>query len=205
MYLYAETAYMPTVQILQNIARHITLDKEEQDYFLSLITHENISRKQVLLTAGNQCRNIFYVNTGALRACFTDRLGKESTIMFAIADWWITDMYCFINQLPAMLTIEALADSNVFRLQRNDWETLLAAVPKFEKYFRVLMQNAYTREQLRVIQNLSIPAEERYNNFLGKYPQIVKQVTQKQIASYLGITPEFLSAIRAKKNKKIIS
>ena len=193
---------MPTAQILQNIARHITLDKGEQDYFLSLITPENISRKQILLTEGHPCRNIFYVGTGVLRAFFADQWGKESTIMFAIADWWITDMFCFINQQPAMLTIEALADSTIFRLQRNDWETLLAAVPKFEKYFRVLMQNAYTREQLRVIQNLSIPAEERYNNFLGKYPQIAKQVTQKQIASYLGITPEFLSAIRAKKLKK---
>jgi len=193
---------MPTAQILQNIARHITPDKEEQDYFLSLITLENISRKQILLTEGHPCRSIFYVNAGVLRAFFTDQWGKESTIMFAIADWWITDMFCFINQQPAMLTIEALADSTIFRLQRNDWETLLATIPKFEKYFRVLMQNAYTREQLRVIQNLSIAAEERYNNFLGKYPQIAKQVTQKQIASYLGITPEFLSAIRAKKLKK---
>ena len=193
---------MPTAQILQNIARHITLDKVEQDYFLSLITPENISRKQILLTEGHPCRNIFYVDAGVLRAFFADQWGKESTIMFAIADWWITDMFCFINQQPAMLTIEALADSTIFRLQRNDWETLLTTVPKFEKYFRVLMQNAYTREQLRVIQNLSIPAEERYNNFLGKYPQIAKQVTQKQIASYLGITPEFLSAIRAKKLKK---
>jgi len=193
---------MSTAQILQNIARHITLDKEEQHYFLSLITQKNITRKQILLTAGSQCRNIFYVNAGALRACFTDQSGKESTIMFAIADWWITDMFCFINQQPAMLAIEAIADSNVFQLQRNDWETLLVTVPKFEKYFRVLMQNAYTREQLRIIQNLSIPAEERYNNFLSKYPQIAKQVTQKQIASYLGITPEFLSAIRAKKAKK---
>jgi len=193
---------MPTAQILQNIARHITLDKVEQDYFLSLITPENISRKQILLTEGHPCRNIYYVDAGVLRAFFSDQWGKESTIMFAIADWWITDMFCFINQQPAMLTIEALVDSTIFRLQRNDWETLLAAVPKFEKYFRVLMQNAYTREQLRVIQNLSIAAEERYNNFLGKYPQIAKQVTQKQIASYLGITPEFLSAIRAKKLKK---
>jgi len=193
---------MPTAQILQNIARHITPDKEEQDYFLSLITLENISRKQILLTEGHPCRSIFYVNAGVLRAFFTDQWGKESTIMFAIADWWITDMFCFINQQPAMLTIEALADSTIFRLQRNDWETLLATIPKFEKYFRVLMQNAYTREQLRVIQNLSIPAEDRYHNFLGKYPQIAKQVTQKQIASYLGITPEFLSAIRAKKIKK---
>jgi len=193
---------MPTAQILQNIARHITPDKEEQDYFLSLITLENISRKQILLTEGHPCRSIFYVNAGVLRAFFTDQWGKESTIMFAIADWWITDMFCFINQQSAMLNIEALENSEVFQLQKNDLDKLYVQVPKFERFFRILMQNAYTREQLRVIQNLSLSAEERYNNFLVKYPQIVKQVTQKQIASYLGITPEFLSAIRAGKKKK---
>jgi CRP/FNR family transcriptional regulator, anaerobic regulatory protein len=87
-------------------------------------------------------------------------------------------------------------------LHKKGLDTLFIKVPKFERFFRILMQNAYTREQLRVIENLSLSAEERYNNFLIKYPQTVKQFTQKQIASYLGITPEFLSAIRANKNKK---
>ena len=196
---------MSTEPILQNIARHITLDKKETAYFVSLLQEKNISKKTFLLKEGQVCKNIFYVNAGTLRAYYPDKTGRESTIMFAIADWWITDMFCFINPQPAMLCIEAVEDSSILQLQKNDWDNLLVKTPKFEKYFRILMQNAYIREQLRVIQNLSISAEERYNNFLIKYPQIVKQVTQKQIASYLGITPEFLSAIRANKNKKGIS
>ena len=103
-----------------------------------------------------------------------------------------------------MLYIEAVADSNIFALQKEDLDRLYVEVPKFERFFRIIMQNAYIREQLRMIQNLSLTAAERYNNFLDKYPEIAKQVTQKQIASYLGITPEFLSTIRGNKSKKTI-
>ena len=145
------------------------------------------------------------MHSGAVRACYVDATGKESTIMFAVADWWITDMYCFLNDKPAMMDIEAIEDSWVFQLSRENLDKLFVNVPKFERFFRILMQNAYTREQLRIIENLSLPALDRYNNFLLKYPHIAQQVTQKQIASYLGITPEFLSAIRKNKSKKNIS
>lgn len=191
--------------ILKNIAKHISLDKEEITYFISLLKQEDVPKKGLVLREGQLCKNISYVNSGLLRAYYPDKEGKEATIMFAVADWWITDMFCFINQQPAMLFIEAVENSSVFHLQKNDLDKLYSKVPKFEKFFRILMQNAYIREQLRVMQNLSLSAEERYNNFLIKYPQIVKQVTQKQIASYLGITPEFLSAIRKNKINNVIS
>ena len=122
--------------------------------------------------------------------------------MFAVADWWVTDMFCFLNEKPAMMYIEAIEDSCIFQLSKENLEKLFYNVPKFERFFRILMQNAYTREQLRVIENLSLSAEDRYDSFLLKYPHIARAVTQKQIASYLGITPEFLSAIRKNKIKK---
>ena len=187
--------------ILANIAKHISLDKEEADYFTSLLEYKEVEKKECLLREGQVCKNIIYVHSGVLRAYCLNKEDKEATIMFAVADWWVTDMYCFVNQKPAMMYIEAIEDSCVLQLSKENLDTLFAEVPKFEKFFRIIMQNAYIREQLRVIQNLSLSAEERYNNFLSKYPQIVQQVSQKQIASYLGITPEFLSAIRKNKSK----
>ena len=186
--------------ILTNVAKHITLDEDETQYFTSLLTIKHVGRRASLLQEGEVCNAISYVHSGALRAYYLGKDGKESTIMFAIADWWVTDMYCFLNQLPAMMHIEAIEDSSIFQLSKDHFDQLFTEVPKFERFFRILMQNAYTREQLRVIQNLSQSAEERYHNFLKKYPLVAQQVTQKQIASYLGITPEFLSAIR--KNRK---
>jgi CRP-like cAMP-binding protein len=145
------------------------------------------------------------VHAGALRSYCLAKEGKESTIMFAVADWWVTDMYCFLNNQPAMMHIEAIEDSCIFQLSKENFDKLFTQVPKFERFFRILMQNAYTREQLRIIENLTLSAEARYDRFLNKYPQVVQQVTQKQIASYLGITPEFLSAIRKKKSQGKIS
>jgi len=189
--------------ILKNVCRHIALDINETDHFIGLLQHNVILKKDFLLREGQPCKNIYYVNAGTVRAYYLDKDGKESTIMFAIADWWITDMYCFINGQPAMLYIEAIENSDVLQLSKNNFDSLCIDVPKFERFFRIIMQNAYIREQLRVIENLSLTAEERYNNFINKYPQVVQQVTQKQIASYLGITPEFLSNIRAKSKKTI--
>jgi len=183
-------------RLLTNIAKHIRLTEEETVLFTSLVTSKNLAKKTLLLEANQDCRYLSYVDSGALRSYFIDKDGKESTIMFAIADWWITDMYCYLNKKPAMMHIETIEQSTVFQLSRDNFDRLLETLPKFEKFFRILMQNAYTREQLRVMENLSLTAEERYHSFLMKYPQIVKQVTQKQIASYLGITPEFLSTLR---------
>ncbi|HLK29220.1 MAG TPA: Crp/Fnr family transcriptional regulator [Puia sp.] len=188
--------------ILKNIAKYIDLNQEEIIFFTSLITYKEIAKKKLILQEGQTCKYISYVHSGALRAYHIDKDGKESTIMFAIADWWVTDMYCFLNEKPAMMHIEAIEDSIIFQLSKERLEKLYQKVPKFERFFRILMQNAYTREQLRVIENLSLTAEERYDSFLNKYPHIAKTVSQKQIASYLGITPEFLSAIRNSKSKK---
>ncbi len=191
--------------ILKNIAKHIFLTKEESNYFTSVLQYKEVGKKSILLKEGQVCKNIYYVHAGGVRAYYTDKEGKESSIMFAVADWWVTDMFCFLNEKPAIMQLAAIEDSCLFQLSKRQLDKLYIEVPKFERFFRILMQNAYTREQLRIIENLSAPAEERYHNFLIKYPHIAQQVTQKQIASYLGITPEFLSSIRKNKGRKTIS
>jgi len=184
--------------ILKNVARHISLTGEDANYFTSLLTYKEVPKKTTLLVEGQVCNQLSFVHSGALRSYCLDKEGKESTIMFAVTDWWLTDMYCFLNEKPAMMYIETIADCCLLNINRENFDNLLRAVPDFERFFRILFQNAYTREQLRIIENLTLTAEERYFQFINKYPQIVPHITQKQIASYLGITPEFLSAIRKK-------
>lgn len=191
--------------LLTNVNRHVILDQLEIDYFLSLLKSRKLNKGDYLLKALEPCTTLNYVSSGVLKAFYSDDNEKESTIMFAIADWWITDMPCFVNQSAANISIEAIAKSNVLQITKTDLDQLYIQVPKFERYFRILMQNAYVREQLRMLENLSLPAEIRYTNFLKKYPSIAKQVTQKNMASYLGITPEFLSVIRSKAAKGAIS
>ncbi|HEX2607184.1 MAG TPA: Crp/Fnr family transcriptional regulator [Flavisolibacter sp.] len=191
--------------LLQNIAKHIQLDPVEIDYFTSLLHEKKLTRKAFLQRQGEDCPYINFVVSGALRAYYSDETGKESTIMFAINDWWITDMYCFLNEQKAMVSIVAIEDCELLQLHKRSLDKLFNHIPKFERYFRILMQNAYTREQVRMLQRLSSPAEVRYLQFLEKYPQMIRHITQKQLASYLGISPEFLSTIRKKLSRKSIS
>ena len=185
-------------QVFTNIQKYLNLDISDKKYLQSIFLIRNFSKKRVLLEQGKVCKNLFFVEEGSLRAFNTNAEGKEATIMFAVQDWWITDMYCFANQKPAMLSLEALEDTKVVVLDFDSLELLLQRLPKFERLFRILFQNAYAREQLRVLDMISLTTEQRYRRFLIKYPQIVEKVTQKQIASYLGVTPEFLSSVKKK-------
>src|SRR5689334_7199786 len=106
--------------VLKNVSKHITLDTEEQEYFTSLLHPKQILKKHFLLKEGQLCKTINFVESGALRAFFIDKEGKESTIMFAIDDWWITDMYCFVMEQRAMQNIVAIEDSNVLQLRKSD-------------------------------------------------------------------------------------
>jgi CRP-like cAMP-binding protein len=187
--------------VLQNIAKHIVLNNEEASYFTGLLKYREIARKELLLKQGSIAKYINYIHSGALKAYYLNSESDENIIMLAVDDWWITDMYSFASGNPAMQSISAIEDSVVFQLQKPDFDELLKKIPAFERFFRILMQNAYIREQVRVIQNLSMPAEERYLNFLKKYPQLVQRVTQKQIASYIGVSPEFLSTMRKRIQK----
>lgn len=188
--------------ILANISKHITLTSTEQSFFLSLLSEKTVNAKTYILKENQPCQTFSFVNKGTLRAYYLNKDGKESTIMFALKDWWVTDMHCFINHQPAMMNIIAVEKSQILQISKSNFDLLLEQVPKFERFFRILFQNAYIREQLRTIQNLSLSATERYEQFLKKYPQTVQQVPQKQIASYLGMTPEFLSMIRNRRMRE---
>ncbi|SEJ09621.1 cAMP-binding domain of CRP or a regulatory subunit of cAMP-dependent protein kinases [Cyclobacterium xiamenense] len=184
--------------LIEHIEKRVKLTSGEADLVLSLVSTKRVKKREILLEKGALCSAIYFVESGALRSFFVSESGKASTIMFAVEDWWITDMHCFIHGLPAMISIQAIEESQVLVLSIKELDRLFQEKPVFNVFFRKLMENAYCREQLRMIESLSLPAKVRYENFLKKYPQIAKKVPLKQIASYLGITPEFLSAIRSK-------
>ncbi len=185
--------------ILQNVGKHITLNEEEISYFTSILKPRSIARKQFLLRVGDLCRHENFVNKGCFRVYTIDAKGVEHIVMFTPEDWWVSDMYSFLTQTPATYYIDALEDSEVFQIDKSDMEQLYIRVPEFNRLYRILLQNAFVANQERIAQNLSFTAEQRYDHFLKKYPQLEQRLPQKQIASFLGITPEFLSMLRGKK------
>lgn len=188
--------------ILSNVSKHISLDDEESEYFVSLLEEVNIKRKEFLVRKGEVARYTYFVIQGCLRNYELDQEGGMHISLFAMKDWWISDLHSFLTQTPSHGFVDALENSELLRLSKSNYEKLFQKVPKFEHYFRILHQNAFVSLKDRVIGNLSLTAEERYNNFMDKYPELNLRLPQKQIAAYLGITPEFLSMLRSRMAKR---
>lgn len=188
--------------ILSNVSKHIQLTYEEISIFTSLLKPRKIRKRQYLLQAGdiNQYEN--FVNKGCLRAYTVDEQGQEHIVMFGVEGWWISDLYSFLTGTPATQHIDALEDSEVFSIEKSDLEKLYEQVPKFNRFFLRLLQNAFVAHQKRILASISQTAEDQYMDFIKRYPSIEQRVPQSQIASYLGLSPETISRIRRQQAQK---
>jgi len=182
--------------ILKHVASKIELDASGSDIFLSLLQHKTFPRKTQILAPGELCKNQYFVLKGCLRVFFLDGDGQEHNAKFAIENWWAFDIESFFESTPAHYGIDCLEDTEVFMISQKDHATLLGRVPAFERFYRLMIQQSFIALQHRVTQNLSLTAEERYARFHEKYPGLESRISQKHIASYLGITPVFLSMLR---------
>ncbi len=153
----------------------------------------------MLLATGEICRNLYFVDEGCLRVFNRDKEGLEHVVLFCTENWWAADMTSFSGQVPAYYNISALEDTALFYFSYPALEQLYADVPKMERFFRILAQNGFSLYQRRVNSIISRSAEERYLQFQQLYPKLEQRIAQKYIASYLGITPVFLSMIRKRK------
>ncbi len=193
---------MNTDLLLKNISRHIQLDKAETDFFVSILQVKKLKRKAFLLTPGEICKTENFITKGCLRTYTIDENGFEHILMFGIEDWWAGDLHSFLTESPATYFIEALEDTEILQYTKTNLDILFVKVPKFERYYRIMLQKSIVALYQRIDQNLTYSAEERYLNFINKYPQLQQRLPQKQIAAYLGITPIFLSMIRRKLAQK---
>ncbi len=187
---------------LKHISRHINLNKTEVDYFISLLQSKTFKKKEFVLRPGEICKEEIFVTKGCLRTYTIDENGFEHIGMFAVEDWWTGDLQSFLTQTPATLYIDALENTEGLQLSKPNVEILYERVPKFERFFRILFQNALASQEQRVMQNISLTAEERYLNFIKKYSSLEQRIPQKYIAAHIGITPEFLSNLRRKLTRK---
>jgi CRP-like cAMP-binding protein len=190
---------MDYLNILAAIKKHITLAKEEEQFFISTLIPVKLKQGEFAEKAGEVTRNFIHVHTGCLMTYYTDKKGDDQVIQFSTSGWWTGDLHSLTKQEPSIYSTRALADSELLLLPKVSLEELLERYPKFERFFRIMFQNSLVTHQTRIIEAFSLPAEERYNNFQKRYPQLEQYVPLKYIASYLGITPEFLSKIRRKR------
>ena len=185
-----------TSLILKNISNHIALTEKEEKHFSELLLPKSVKKKQLLLEEQETAKHAAFVTSGCMRAYSIDYNGFEHILQFAPADWWITDMYSFISGKKGNLFIDAVEDSELLLLSRKDQLQLFNDIPKFERYFRILTEKSLVSSRQRLMDNLSMTAQERYENFCNYYPTLIYTLPQKMIASYIGVTPEFLSKMK---------
>jgi len=177
------------------------LNKEEKELVTKNFHSRLYRKRQYVLQEGNICTQLNFVVRGCLRMYKIDEQGATHVLQFAVENYWINDLGSFHSEKPSELNIDALDDTMVLQINRNDLVSLYLQASKFDRIFRVLIENSFINLQKRLLQNISSTAEQRYQAFLDTYPHLVNRLSQTQIASFLGITPEFLSRLRNKVSK----
>jgi len=182
---------------LDYIKQHVDLTAEEDAVLLSKVKLRKFLKGQYVVQNGDVCKYESFVLSGCLKASYLSNEGEEHIVMFAIENWWIADLGSFISQTPADLNVQCVENCELVQIHYNDLQQLYLDIPKLERFFRIIIQKAFVAAQKRIINNFTLPAVDRYVQFREQYPLIEQRVPQYMIASYLGITKEFLSKIRS--------
>jgi CRP-like cAMP-binding protein len=194
-----QTQIEPLLNYFQEI---MPLNKKEQHLVIELFKPRLYRKRQYVLQEGDICNQCNFVVRGCLRMYKVDTGGNIHIIQFASENWWLMDIGSFHDRTPSALNIDTIEDTMVLQISYENLLTLYTQAPKFDRIFRVLVENSYVSLQKRLLQNISSNAEENYLSFLKTYSHLTNRLPQTQVASFLGMTPEFLSRLRNKQVKR---
>ncbi len=182
--------------IIAHVEKYISLSKEETETFQSFLSVVEVPKRKKLVEPGSYIQNEYFVIKGCLKGYYLDDNGDKHIIQFAIENWWIGDFDAFYNQVPSKLHVEAIEDSILLAITYDDLQQLFVSIPKFERYFRILVTGAFISLRGRILSTLQKSTKERYLDFCKTYPNIEQRVANYDIANYLGVSAQSLSRIR---------
>jgi len=182
-----------------HINNYVPLNEGDMAIISQYTKPVTVGKKEFLLKEGQLCRNNYFVEKGCLRMFFIDQKGTEQITQFAIENWWLSDYMSFTLQKPSQFCIQTIEASALIAIDHLAQEQLLQQLPKLERYFRLILQRAYAATQMRMKFLHDFSREENYHHFINTQPEFAQRVPQYMLASYLGLTPEYLSEIRKKK------
>lgn len=188
--------------LLDYFQKIIPLSVDENKLVTNLFKPRLYRKKQYVLQEGDVCNQFNFIVRGCLRLYKVDDKGNIHILQFAAENWWLSNIGSFHERTPSELNIDALEDTMVLQISHENLLLLYTNAPKFDRIFRVLIENSFVSLQKRLLDNISSSAEDRYNSFMQVYDHLTQRIPQTQIASFLGITPEFLSRLRNKQTKK---
>jgi CRP-like cAMP-binding protein len=190
---------MDEFQLLKNnLTQKIPLSDEEFHSISKFFVSKKVKKRKDILRVGEVCKQLVFVTKGVLRSYTIDEFGFEKVVLIALESHWISDLMSFMSGNPSITAIDAIEDSDVLIISKFDLERIYLEVPKMERFFRKLFENAYIAVLDRYTSVVTENAEARYKNLLLTRPDIIHRIPQVYIASYLGVTPETLSRLRKK-------
>jgi len=184
--------------IIQHVRRFIDLSESEVVVFNKYVETHQLKKKEFLIQESSVCKHLYFVEKGCLRMYFINKKGAEQITQFALDGWWISDYQSFMNCSPSDYYIQTIEESRIVSIDNQNLDKLLFELPKLERYFRIIMQKAFAGAQIRSKLLYEMSKEEFYIHFSTSFPEFMQRVPQYMIASYLGLTPEYLSELRKK-------
>lgn len=182
-------------QLLENITEIIELEHDELELIDSVIRYRELEKREIILKPGQVCRSTIFVSKGCLRSYYlTD--GDYQILEFAVDNWWIGDLKSFLRQTPSELFVDAVKETQILQISHQQLTSLYEKIPRLERFFRILTENALVAHQERILHSHTLSAKQRYELFIQKYPGFYNSIPLKDIANYLRITPEYLSSLR---------
>lgn len=180
------------------INSYVSLAPEEETILLSKVSYRKYLKGQYVVQQGDICKYSGFVISGVTRTFYVDDEGQEHIIMFSMENWWASEIGSFVTQTPSDYNVQCIENTELVQLSYSDQEELFKAIPKMERFFRLILEKAFVASQKRIVSNFSMSAKDRYLQFKTEYPELEQRIPQYMVASYLGITKEFLSKIKSK-------
>jgi CRP/FNR family transcriptional regulator len=181
---------------ISHLRKYVSLSNDEIPILLAYIKILSIKKKAFLFKEGQVCRSNYFVEKGCLKMSFINEKGTEQITQFALESWWISDYMSFSMQISSQFDLQSIEDSVIIAVDHHQQEELFLKLPQLERYFRLMMQRAYAATQMRFKYFHDYSKEENYRHFIAKFPEFTQRIPQYMLASYLGLTPEYVSELR---------
>jgi len=187
--------------MMKHLLSYDFFTEKELERILPSFNQKSFKKKELLLQEGTLSQEVYFIHRGCVRSFLVDYEGKEHSILFGTEGYWMGDLQSFINGSLASYSYQAIEPTEVFAIKKTDWDQLMDEEASFQKYVGILFRNALITQQERIVELFTLSAEERYEKLEKSRRDLLKRVPQKHLASYIGITPEFLSQIRKKRTE----
>lgn len=186
-------------EILKNVLKKKTdIDDITLKKVLPFFKIKHTKRNQILISNDDICQNYYFINKGCIRLYTISKDGNENSRYFAFEEDFVTALPSFIDQKPAEEYLQTIQNSELLYISRTDFYNLVTTLPQFAKLYTEILENGFIMAQKRIYGFQGFDAHEKVKWIIKYQPKLLLHVSNKMVASYLGISASTLSRVKSK-------